>query len=98
MEYPISNNDALSRFEMHIDGYIALVAYDRSPGRIAFTHTEVPVALEGRGIASALARHVLQYARDQQLKVVPLCPFISGYIRKRKAEYADILAPGYDGI
>jgi predicted GNAT family acetyltransferase len=98
MELSIINNEEDSRFEANVDGHLALVEYDRSPGRIAFTHTEVPQALEGRGIASALAKHVLQFARDNQLKVIPLCPFISGYIRKHKANYSDILAPGYEGI
>jgi predicted GNAT family acetyltransferase len=98
MEMTILNNEAESRFETIVEGHLALVEYERSPGRIAFTHTEVPPALEGRGVASALAKHVLQFARDNQLKVIPLCPFISGYIRKHRADYADILAPGYEGI
>jgi predicted GNAT family acetyltransferase len=98
MELTIINNSEASRFETTVEGHLALVEYMESPGKIAFTHTEVPAALEGKGIASGLAKHVLQFARDSQLKVVPLCPFISGYLRKHTGEYADILAPGYEHL
>jgi predicted GNAT family acetyltransferase len=52
-------------------------------------HTEVPKELEGRGIGSALIRGVLDTARRQGLKVVPLCPFAKAYIEKHP-EYADL--------
>ena len=95
MELTITDNTAESRFETTVDGHLATVEYVLSKGKIAFTHTEVPEALEGKGIASGLAKYVLQYARDHELKVIPLCPFISGYIRKHLDEYRDWLAPGY---
>jgi uncharacterized protein len=98
MELAIINNTEASRFETSVDGHLALVEYTASPGTIVFTHTEVPAALEGKGIASGLAKHVLQYARDNQLKVVPICPFISGFLRKHTGEYSDILAPGYEHL
>ena len=43
---------------------------------------EVPRALEGRGIASKMAKFVLDEAQAQQLSIVPLCPFVRGYIEK----------------
>ena len=54
------------------------------------SHTGVPFALEGRGIASRLARAALEYARAHELKVVPLCSFVAGYIQKHP-EYKDLL-------
>jgi predicted GNAT family acetyltransferase len=52
-------------------------------------HTEVPKALEGRGIGSALIRGVLDIARSEGLKVNPLCPFAKAYIEKHP-EYVDL--------
>ena len=98
MELTIQNNTDKSRFETTVEGHLAFVEYHLNKDRIAFIHTEVPEALEGKGIATALAKYVLQYARDQHLKVVPFCPFISGYIRKHIEEYRDMLAPGYEDI
>jgi predicted GNAT family acetyltransferase len=57
---------------------------------ITFRHTEVPPALEGRGIGSRLIRGALEFARAKSLKVVPQCPFVSAYMAKH-AEFNDLL-------
>ena len=51
-------------------------------GEIYLTHTEVLPALEGKGIASQLVLKVLQDIEHKNLKLVPLCPFVAGYIQK----------------
>ena len=51
-------------------------------GEIFLTHTEVPAGLGGRGIGSQLVEKTLQDIERQQLRLVPLCPFIAGYIHK----------------
>ena len=55
------------------------------------THTEVPPAFEGRGIAAALVREALAWARAQGLKVWPLCSYVAVYMR-RHPETQDLLA------
>jgi len=87
----VRNNPAQDRFELNADGGTAAAYYTLSPGVITFTHTEVPPALEGRGIGSKLAHGALEAVRAQGLKVVPECPFIRGYI-ERHPEFADLLA------
>jgi uncharacterized protein len=83
------------RYEIHADGTLAGFAeYRRRPGLIAFTHTEVDDAYEGRGLASALIRHALDQARGEGLAVLPFCPFVNGYIA-RHAEYADLVPGGF---
>jgi len=49
-------------FELLVDGYRALTAYRRFPGRIVLVHTEVPQPLEGHGLAARLARFALDFA------------------------------------
>jgi predicted GNAT family acetyltransferase len=72
-----------SRYELRLDGrLIGLAAYHRRNGRIAFTHTEVDEACEGRGFGSRLAEVALADAATKKLEVVPLCPFIAHYIEK----------------
>lgn len=90
-EYSVINNEEARRFECHVDGYVALIDYRNRPGKIVYTHTEVPPQLEGRGIGSAMARAALDYARQSGIKVVPLCPFVKSYI-ERHQEYADLVA------
>ena len=52
-------------------------------------HTEVDEQFAGRGYASALARTALDYARANNLKVIPTCPFVRKYL-ERHPEYDDL--------
>ena len=87
-------NESTRRFEWEVEGKVAYTEYILTQNRIVFSHTEVPVGLEGKGIGSGLAKHVLGYAREHKLEIVPLCPFVAGYIRKHP-EFKDLLAPGF---
>ena len=58
---------------------------------LTILHTEVPKELNGQGIGSALVRGLLDQARAQGLKVMPLCPFVAAYMDKHP-EYADLRA------
>lgn len=92
---PVRNNETAKRFEIEVNGHLALLEYMRAGKNITYTHTEVPRALEGMGIGSKLARHALEYARDEELKVIPICPFVTGYLR-RHPEYQPLVF-GYRG-
>ena len=84
-----------NRYELRLgDRLIGLAAYRRRDGRIAFTHTEVDEACEGRGFGSMLAAAALEDARNQGLEIVPLCPFIAHYV-KRHPEYEELVASRY---
>ncbi len=92
MTYDIRNNEEESQFETTIDGHLAVAAYDlEEPNRIVFTHTDVPEALAGRGVASAIVKFGLDHARDKNLTVVPQCSYVAAFV-KRHAEYQDLLA------
>lgn len=80
------------RFELVVDGLRSLLTYRRFGERIVFDHTEVPKALEGNGLAAKLARAALDFARANHLQVVPLCPYVSAFIRKHP-EYQDLASP-----
>jgi hypothetical protein len=84
------NNEARHRFEVSLDAETAYAEYRLAAGEITLTHTEVPKAFEGRGVASQLARAALGYARAQGLKVIPLCPFMAAYITKHP-EWRDLV-------
>ena len=86
----VRHNPVDTRFEIEMDGAMAVLEYEIDGGKFIATHTGVPFALEGRGIASRLARAALEYARAHELKVVPLCSFMAGYIQKHP-EYQDLL-------
>lgn len=77
------NNKERKRYELHTDGSVAFADYlVNKEGVVYMTHTEVPVALEGRGIASELIEKSLRDIESGGGKVFPICPFVTAYIRK----------------
>jgi len=89
----ITNNAAEHRYEARIGNALAgYCEYNLLSEAIMFTHTEVLEAFEGKGVGSALARHVLDEARADGKHVIPVCQFIAGYIRKHR-DYADLVRP-----
>jgi predicted GNAT family acetyltransferase len=90
-ELTVADASEAHRYEARIgDGLAGYAAYLRTPQLIAFVHTEVDDAYEGRGVGSALARTALDEARAQGLRVVAVCPFIAGWI-DRHPDYQDLL-------
>lgn len=85
----VVHNEAQNRFEIREGDQLAQLAYDRRGDEIALVHTEVPPSMEGDGYGSALTKAALDYARAEQLRVVPTCPFVSAYIR-RHPQYQDL--------
>lgn len=88
----VTNNEDRLRYEAHLGGELAgFAAYRLEDGLITFTHTEVGDAFGGKGIGSALARGALDDVRAAGgRKVLPLCPFIKGWIAKHE-DYQDLV-------
>lgn len=92
----IQNSDK-NRFEYSVEGRTAVADYMLTKdNRIVLTHTEVPKQFAGQGIGSKLAKAAFAYAKENNLKVLPLCPFMASYVRSHRDEYADLLAPGFN--
>jgi predicted GNAT family acetyltransferase len=81
MQLHIINNKLKHRFETEIGPRTAFLNYILADKVITFTHTEVPSSLNGRGIGTALVKAGLDYAIEQDLRVVPQCPFVADFIR-----------------
>ena len=93
----IRDNVELHRYELPIGDQVAVVTYNLSEPNLMITETLVPQALEGQGIASRLAKHVLSDARLRGLLILPVCPFFSAYLQKHP-EHADVVHPRYRDI
>ena len=53
-------------------------------------HTEVSEVLQGQGVSKDLLAAMVKYARDHQLKVIPLCRFVNAQFRRNPEQYADV--------
>lgn len=82
MENKLINNEANHQYEFQVGELVLKIEYIKSGNKIWLTHTEVPLELEGQGIASDLVKKVLADIQQKELKVVPLCPFIDKYIKR----------------
>lgn len=81
-----------SRYEARIDEeVVGFAAYQRRGNVIVFTHTEVDSEHEGQGVASTLAREVLDDVRRRDLRALLRCPFLSEWA-SHHPEYDDLLA------
>jgi uncharacterized protein len=81
-DIPLVNNDELQRFELEVDGYTAFIEYKASGTQMILIHTEVPSELEGKGVGTAIVEKTLEYIENNQLKLVPLCPFVITYLKR----------------
>ena len=86
----VIHNSQAQRFEIRIGEHKSVLDYRLRNKTITFTHTGVPRELEGKGIGSLIVRAGLDYAREQNYKVIPLCSFVDGYIQRHN-EYANLL-------
>ena len=75
---------------------IGFAKYRERPDTITFTHTVVDSAYEGRGLGSRIARHVLDEAMENNLRIVPECPFIAAFLRQHHDYDANVDWPVAD--
>lgn len=92
--YQAINNSEKQRFEVELDGHLALMEYkiNIDKNRIYIIHTEVPEALGGKGIAKSLAQKAIEFIKEKGYDVFPACPFMSAYMKKRP-ELHDLVLP-----
>lgn len=89
----VRNNEAAGRFEITVEGNVAHADYRLRDGVLTMVHTEVPDALEGRGLGGALVRAAVEHARSRKLRLVPQCSYVKGWI-DRHPEAQDVVQAG----
>ena len=90
MKNPVRDDSGHQRYELEVEGGLAFIDYRRNGHVVTMTHAEVPHALRGGGVGSALVRGALALVRERGDKVVPLCSFVEHYMR-RHPEVHDLL-------
>ena len=68
----------------------ALVYTMAAPNKMIIEHTEVSDELRGKNVGYQLVHAAVEYARTNNIKIVPLCPFARS-VFKKKPEFADVL-------
>jgi predicted GNAT family acetyltransferase len=73
----VTLNKSQNRFETSEQGETAELVYQLEDGVLDIVHTGVPKPMEGRGVAAALTKTALDYARANGLKVRPSCSYVA---------------------
>jgi predicted GNAT family acetyltransferase len=95
METTVRDVPDAERYEIRDgDQLLGVAAYQLRGDQIRFTHTEVDPDAGESGLGSRLVRAALDDVRGKGLSVVPLCPFVRGWI-ERHPDYADLVADGH---
>lgn len=86
-------NDRRGLFYIEGDsGVISELTYSkRGDDILIIDHTETKIPEEGKGYASKLVKHTVVYARNNNLKIEPLCPFAEVQF-DRNDSYNDVRA------
>lgn len=76
-----------SRFVVRLPEGEAALFYDHfSDDVIDLQHTEIPGSGRNRGVADALVRAALAYARERGMQVMATCPYVQVWLRRHPAE------------
>ncbi|MBX2843328.1 MAG: N-acetyltransferase [Flammeovirgaceae bacterium] len=71
---------------------LAKMTYSKAGTRmIIIDHTEVSDSLKGQGVGKKLVYEAVQWARKNNIKIIPLCPFAKSVFQKEK-EIRDVLS------
>lgn len=80
-----------------IDGEAEITFTRRGPALISADHTGAPETMKGTGAAAALVSFMVEDARSNGFRILPLCPYVRSQYR-RHPDWADVmtLAPGQE--
>ena len=80
------------RFEARVGGGVVELDYDRGPDSLEFHHTGTSPSLRGRGLASEVVEHGMNWAATQGLRLIPSCSYVALWLQ-RHPRWQRLLAP-----
>jgi predicted GNAT family acetyltransferase len=78
----VTHNEANNTFEVWIDGKLSKLDYMQEGKNFVITHVGVYPEHRGQGIAGKIVEAGLDYARQNSLRVIPMCSYAAAYIRR----------------
>jgi predicted GNAT family acetyltransferase len=85
-----------NKFVIALDGDPAFLEYEMgTDSTLMVMHTEVPEAHNGKGYAAQLARQVMAYAQENNLKVMPYCAYMAVFLKRNKEMYKSSVSPDF---
>jgi len=88
-ELEITNNESERRFEVTINDLLSKLDYIQDEDTFVITHVGVHPDLRGQGVAGKLTQAGLEFAKEKNLRVIPMCAYAAAYIR-RNPQYIEL--------
>ena len=91
MEPKVIHEKEKERFIIYADGGDVYVEYVLKNNEMDLNHTYTHPALRGKGLAAQVVRAAFEFAKENNLKVIPTCSYVQTFIR-RYDEYKNLVA------
>lgn len=86
----IINDKQGSRFVLEVEGEEVYLLYAEDKETIDLYSTHTPASLRGQGLAAIVVAFAFEYAKENNLKVIPTCWYVGKFLEKH-TEYKDIV-------
>ncbi len=90
MEEKIIHEKENERFVFYDDGKEAYVEYTAGEGELNLYHTHTDPELRGKGLAARVVRAALEFAKENNLKIIPGCSYVQAFVSKND-EYKELI-------
>lgn len=94
-QIPMTNDESSRQFEMEVEGRLVKLEYELNGTKMFLTCAKVPKSLLGKGVGDELVERVFRHIEDNNLKLVPMCGFVTEYLR-RNPEWKRIVEKGVE--
>ena len=79
------------RFVLYSEGNEVYVEYSMIGNDLNLYHTYTHPALRGKGLAAHVVRAAFEFAKENNLKIIPTCSYVQSFIAKNE-EYKKLVA------
>ena len=91
MDIEVKQDKENERFVAEVEGHKAYLSYNVFDDKIDLSYAYTPPELRGRGIAKIVVEYAFNYAKENNLKVIPTCSYVRALV-ERNDNYKDLLA------
>lgn len=88
----LRDNTDRQQFEMDVEGQIVFARYRRQGDIVSILHVEAPPALRGTGAAGRFMQALVERARADGFRMLPLCGYAAAWLRRHRNEAEGLLA------
>ena len=91
MEEKVIHEKENDRFVIYSGGNEVYVGYTPGEKVLNLNHTYTHPELRGKGLAAQVVRAALEYAKENDLKIIPGCSYVQSFLAKHD-EYKELVA------